>query len=93
MTKKTTSAEIKKMLKAGNLILGTERSIRSLKLGKADKILLSANCPKRVEKDVSHYAGLAGVEFQKLEYPNDELGVICKKPFSISVLAVVKGGK
>ena len=93
MAKKITSTEIKKMLKAGNLVLGTERSMKSLKLGKIQKVMLSSNCPAKVEKDISYYAGLAGAEFQKLDYPNDELGVICKKPFSISVLAVVKGAK
>lgn len=93
MAKKITSAEIKKMLKAGSVILGTERTMKSLRLGKIEKVLLSQNCPDKVERDISHYAGLAGAEIQKLDYHNDELGVICKKPFSISVLAVAKGAK
>jgi ribosomal protein L30E len=52
--------------------------------------LLSANCPARVEKDINYYAGMGNAEMQKLDYANDELGVICKKPFSISVLAFLK---
>lgn len=84
-------AEIKKMLKAGNVILGTERTIKSLKLGKVQKVLISSNCPAGVENDINYYAGLSGAEFHKLDYPNDELSVICKKPFSISVLALLKG--
>lgn len=91
MVKKISSAEIKKMLKSGNVIIGTERAIKKMKLGKVEKILVSSNCPAKVEKDINYYAGLSGAEFHKLEYPNDELGVICKKPFSISVLALVKG--
>ena len=91
MPKKITSAEIKKMMKAGNVIIGTEKSLKSLKLGKTQKILVSSNCPPRVEKDINYYSGLNGTEVQKLEFPNDELGIICKKPFSISVLALVKG--
>ncbi|MBI2124690.1 ribosomal L7Ae/L30e/S12e/Gadd45 family protein [Candidatus Pacearchaeota archaeon] len=93
MAKKITSAEIKKMLKAGNVILGTERTVKNLRLGKIEKVMISANCPAQVEKNIGYYAGLAGAELHKLIYPNDELGVICKKPFSISVLAVVKGAK
>ena len=89
--KKINATEIKKMLKAGNVIIGTEKSMKSLKLGKVDKILVSSNCPESVEKSINYYAGLSGAEMYKLEYPNDELGIICKKPFSISVLAVVKG--
>ncbi|MBI2653938.1 50S ribosomal protein L30e [Candidatus Woesearchaeota archaeon] len=91
MAKKINAAEIKKMMKAGNVLIGTERTIKKLKLGKVHKVLVSANCPMRVEKDINYYAGLSGAELHKLDYQNDELGVICKKPYSISVLAVVKG--
>ena len=91
MAKKISSAEIKKMLKSSNVIIGTGRSIKNLRLGKVQKVFLSSNCPAGIEKDLSYYAGLSGAEVHKLEYPNDELGVVCKKPFSISVLAVLKG--
>ena len=91
MAKKLSLAEIKKMLKSGNAMVGTEKTMKNLKLGRIEKVLVSSNCPDRIEKDISYYAGLTGTEIHKLEYPNDELGVICKKPFSISVLAVLKG--
>ena len=91
MTKKIDSAEIKKILKAGNVVIGTEKAIKNLKLGKVQKILVSSNCPANVERDLDYYAGLSGAEFHKIHYANDELGVICKKPFSISVLALLKG--
>ena len=91
MAKKIDAAEIKKMLKSGSVVLGTERTIKSLRLGRVQKVLISSNCPAGVEKDISYYAGLAGAETHKLEYPNDELSIICRKPFSISVLALIKG--
>ena len=84
---KITSAELKKIVKAGNVILGTEKSVKSLRL---EKIMMSSNCPAGIEKDITYYAGLTGTEVHKLDFPNDELGIICKKPFSISVLAIVK---
>jgi len=93
MSKKISSADIKKMIKAGNVIIGTEMAIKGLKLGKLEKIMVSSNCPERVEKNINYYAGLTGTEVQKLDYPNDELGIICKKPFSISVLALSKGAR
>ncbi len=93
MAKKITSTEIKKMLKSGNLVIGTERSVKNLRLGRVEKIMVSSNCPAKVEKNIGYYANLTGAEFHKLEYPNDELGVLCKKPFYISVLALVKGAK
>ena len=91
MSKKITSTEIKQLIKAGNVIIGTEKTVKSLRLGKVEKVLLSSNCPASVEKSINHYAAMNGTELHKLDFPNDELGVICKKPFSISVLALAKG--
>ena len=91
MEKKISAAEIKKMLKAGNIVIGTERVMKNLKLGKVQKVLVSSNCPAAIEKDLSYYSGLSGAELHKLNYPNDELSVICRKPFSISVLAILEG--
>ena len=91
MTKKIDASEIRKLIKAGNLIIGTKRSVKSLKLGRVQKILVSSNCPAEVEKSINYYASLSGAEVHKLDFPNDELSVICKKPFSISVLALLKG--
>ena len=88
---KINAAEIKKMIKSGNVVIGTERTIKSLKLGKVQKVLVSSNCPNSVENNINYYSGLSGAEVHKLEYPNDELSVICKKSFSISVLAFLKG--
>jgi large subunit ribosomal protein L30e len=85
------SAEIKKLLKSEKVITGTERTLKSLRLGKVQKIMVSSNCPSETESDIRHYAAISGTEVYKLEYPNEELGIMCKKPFSISVLAFLKG--
>ena len=88
---KDTISEIKKALKEGKAIIGTERTLKNLKLGKVSKIFLTSNCPEDVEEDVKYYSKLAKVEVVKLKQPNDELGALCKKPFSVSVLSVIKG--
>lgn len=82
--------EIKKLLKMDKVIIGTEKTIKNLKLGKLSKIFLSENCPEDVKGDISRYAGLVDVKVTKLNLPNDELGVLCKKPFSTSVLGITK---
>lgn len=89
--KKTFSlTEFKKLLKSKSVIMGTGRTIKDLKKGNIDKVFLSSNCPESVEKDLNYYASLSKTDVVKLQYPNDELGVICKKPFSISVLSLLK---
>ena len=89
--KSLASTEIKKLIKAKNIIIGTERTIKALKLGKVEKVIRSSNCAENVVDDLNYYASLNKTEIIKVNYPNDELGVICKKPFSISVLSIVKG--
>ena len=85
-----TLADLKKLLKTDKLIIGKERTIKSLKLGKLEQVFLSSNCS--CIEDIEYYAGLSGkAKVDKLKVPNDELGVICKKPFSISVIGVLKG--
>jgi len=89
--KSLTQTEIKKLIKAKKVIIGTQRTIKSLKLGKVDKVLLSSNCADRTVNDINYYAGISKAETIMVRYPNDELGVICKKPFSVSVLSILKG--
>ena len=79
-------SEIKKNLDTKNIVIGTDRTIKLLKQGKLEKIFVTTNCPKKVKEDIEQYSKIAGgVEVIDLEYPNDELSVICKKPFSISI--------
>lgn len=91
--KKITSSEIKKLVKTKNLVIGTEKTIKNLKLGKVEKVIVSSNCPEKVFEDLSYYSKLSKAETIRISYPNEELGVICKKPFSISVLSILKGAK
>ena len=93
MPRKTslTSTGIKKLIKTKNFVIGTERTIKNLKLGKVEKVIISSNCSEKVLNDLNYYASLNKTETIKVNYPNDELGVICKKPFFISVLSILKG--
>jgi large subunit ribosomal protein L30e len=82
--------DIKKKIKEEKVIIGTERTIKALKLGKVEKVFLTSNCPSDVKEDIEHHAKLAKIKVVKLKQPNVELGVICKKPFPISVLSFKK---
>lgn len=82
--------DIKGALKSDKAIIGTERSIKNLKLGKLAKVYITSNCPADVRSDIEHYSKLAKTEVVALKQPNDELGTICKKPFPISVISILK---
>ncbi len=82
--------ELKSVLNTGKLVMGTEQTLKELKKSSLSKIYLASNTPDSVREDVNYYAGLAGVEVLELAVPNEELGVMCQKPFYISVLGVRK---
>ena len=81
-------ADLKNILKTDKLIIGKERTIKNLKLGKLESVFVSSNCD--CTEGIEHYAKLGKVNVDKLKIPNDELGVLCKKQFSISVLGSVR---
>jgi large subunit ribosomal protein L30e len=83
-------AEIRKNLEGKKLVLGTERTMKSLRLGRLEKVYITSNCPEGVRQDLAHYNGIGKVELVQLGVPNDELGVMCKKPFSISVAGLLR---
>ena len=82
--------EIKKALKEKKVIIGTSRTIKSLRLGKVEKVFLTSNCPSDVKEDIECYSRLGKIKVVKLKQPNVELGIVCKKPFPISVLSFKK---
>ena len=82
--------EIKKLLKTDKLVIGTEETLKRLKTTKLENVYIAKNCPADVKADITHYTELAGVKLILLDIPNDELGDLCKKSFSISVIGVLK---
>ena len=81
--------EIKKLVGTKKLVIGAQRTLKSIREGKIDKVFLSSNSPYK--KDLDHYAKVSKIKVVQLEYANDELGDLCKKPYAISVLGVLKG--
>lgn len=78
--------ELKKALKERTITFGTEKTLKMIRNGKAKKVFIAANYPEDREQTILHYAKLSKVEVVKLKLPNEEIGLACKKPFSISVL-------
>lgn len=82
--------DIKKLMKEKKVFIGTDQTLRNLKLGKVSKVLLASNCAEEAVEAVERYANMSGVPVEKLNIPNDELGIICRKHFFISVMSVKK---
>jgi len=82
--------EIKKLAGSKNLVIGTSRTIKYIKTGKLSRVYVSSNCPTNVKADLKYYGELSETPIIELNQTNEELGVMCKKPFFVSVLSVTK---
>ena len=79
---------LKKSLNEGKVVKGSDEVLKLLRQGKIKKIYLASNAPEKVVEDINNLTKLNKVVVVKLKKPSDELGVFCKKPFSIAVLGV-----
>lgn len=70
------------------LVFGAERNLKLLKDERLKRIYLASNCKDDVKKNIKHYG--KNTEIIELENTNNEIGIVCKKPFSISVIGLVK---
>ena len=89
--KKETNEDITKIKKAiddKKLIIGSQRVVKELKRSKLLEVFITANCENRVKEDLKHYSSMQKVKLTSLDINNEELGVICKKPFSVSIIGI-----
>ena len=82
--------EIKDLLKTKNFVLGTERTLKNVKLGKIKTVYIASNCREDIKDDLNKYSKLSKFELKTLDITNRELGTTCKKPFSVSIIGVLK---
>lgn len=82
-----TLEELRRVLKEEKPIFGSELAIKNIRLGKVKRVFLASNCPKNVRDDIEHYSKMSKFEIINLKEPNDELALICKKPFAVSVVS------
>ena len=80
--------DIRKDIQEKEIIIGTERTMRGMKNKNISRVYVASNCPNEIKEDIVHYGKIGKIEVINLKENNEELGVICKKPFPISVLGI-----
>jgi large subunit ribosomal protein L30e len=82
--------EIKKLLNSEKLIMGKDETLKAIRSGKLKKLFLASNADPKFLKDIDYYKNMTEIEIVNLQLTNEEIGSLCRKPFSISVLGVLK---
>jgi len=83
-------SEIRKLLVAKKLVIGTKQVVAGLRASSVARVFVASNCEKKTRATLDYYGKLEGIDVVVLDVPSDELGVVCKKQFAISVLGVSK---
>lgn len=76
----------------GKVILGSNKSIQAIKLGNGELVVMAANAPKTLKEDVEIYSKLSEIPVHIFDGSSVDLGSICGKPFTVSVLVVQEPG-
>jgi large subunit ribosomal protein L30e len=79
------SRALKSAITTGKVQFGLDQTMKAVKAGEAQMIILARNCPCQELKD-------ANVKVRIYEGNNMELGALCGKPFSVSALAIIDKG-
>ncbi len=78
--------DFKNLLAAKKLVFGKEETVKKLRQGKITKVYLSSNCDQMTKRDFHNLCFLNNTPCVDLTQTNEEIGVICKKPYTISVV-------
>lgn len=84
---------IKRIVETGEVSYGSRGVQKLIASGKPKLIIVSSNCPSTVSEDISTSAKIVNVPVFNYIGSSLELGEVCRKPFPISAMAVLKEGK
>jgi len=76
---------LKSDLKDKKPFLGREISLKRIKKGEAKKVYLSSNCFNKEE--IIKNCKINNIEYEELKETSKEVGILCKKPFNVSVVS------
>ncbi|MBW2987324.1 ribosomal L7Ae/L30e/S12e/Gadd45 family protein [Candidatus Woesearchaeota archaeon] len=80
--------DLKARLEKKTVTIGTEITLKKLKLGQVEKVLITKNCPDEIREEIMMFSD--EVKIEQLDKTNTELGVICKKTYPISIIGYLK---
>lgn len=81
---------LKVKMQQKELVVGMKSVIKGIQRGKLVKVFLASNSPVKMKEDLIRYAALAHIPMHELPQTNEELGIICKKNFLVSVVGLIR---
>jgi large subunit ribosomal protein L30e len=83
--------EIKIKIKDNKVIFGADRTLKLLKNGEIEKIVLASNCPNEFKERINYYKKINGnLQVFESDLDREELGKVLGVPFLVAVVGVKK---
>jgi len=84
------NASLRRAIKTGDVLLGQNKTEKCIESGKAQIVVVAANCPATFMQSMKTKEGLF---IHTFEGSSVALGKACGKPFMVSALAVIDPGE
>ncbi len=81
-------SDIQKAIADNKQVYGLSVALKLLKAKKLKKVYLTSNVAAQAAQDIMYYADLTGTPVEKLSITNEDLTIICKKPFMINIVSI-----
>ncbi len=85
--------ELRTAMRTGKVVIGSKRTLRLCRFGKAKLVIVANNAPEKIKRDIIYYAKLSGIPVYIFPGSSWDLGGLCGKPFMVASLAVVDPGE
>jgi large subunit ribosomal protein L30e len=83
------SLKIIDAMKEEKVVFGKQKTLKLMKTGKCSMAVYAENAPMELKEELEKYSELSGIPAKVFDGDNRSLGILCKKPFNISALAIV----
>jgi len=80
--------EIHSAVKSERAVLGYRESMKLIKTGSAEKVIVASNIPKDMDAEIRHNAKSGELQVETFDGSSKDLGTACGKPFPVAVMAI-----
>uniref|UniRef100_A0A0A9Y7T0 Large ribosomal subunit protein eL30 n=1 Tax=Lygus hesperus TaxID=30085 RepID=A0A0A9Y7T0_LYGHE len=86
------NAKLALAMKSGKYTLGAKSTMKKLRNGLCQAVIMSSNCPSVLRAQIEYYSLLSKCIVYTHNGNNNDLGTACGRLFPISVLSIIDPG-
>jgi len=79
-------------VKTGKVLFGAKNTLKNAKTGKVRLVVAASSCPQKFYRDVEYCCKLSKIPLIVYNGTGKDLGTVCGKPYTVSVLAIRETG-